>query len=527
MKVLISDKLSEKGIEVLRQAGDIEVEVNTDLEPADLIKVIGDYEGLIIRSGTKVTREVIEAAGKLKAVARAGVGVDNVDVDAATERGIVVMNTPGGNTVSTAEHTMALMLSLPRSIPRADQSLREGRWDRKKYMGVQLYGKTLGIVGLGRIGSEVAMRARAFGMKTIACDPFTSPEQASRLGVELVEMDGILSRSDYITVHTPITSETRHMISDDQFAEMKDGVRIVNCARGGIIDEAALLRAIESGKVAGAALDVYENEPPTGNPLLSRDEVVATPHLGASTREAQVEVAIEAAEQMVEVLRGGAACNAVNLPPVDSETYQRIRPYVLLAEKMGALQAQIVEGNLKSVRIDCSGDDMPSQLAPITAAMLKGLLERGRLGEVNYINSPLMARRAGIEVVESRSLTPENYLNLIRIEVETSKGKSSAEGTLFGKVDPRIVRINGYHVDAVPEGTMMLLCGHSDEPGIIGKIGTVLGAHSINIAGMTLGRREAGEREISVMNIDAVVPPEVLEEIRAIVAVDEVRLIRL
>lgn len=393
-------------------------------------------------------------------------------------------------------------------------------------MGTQVYGKTLGIVGLGRIGGEVARRALGFGMKIVARDPFTTPEQARRLGVEPVDLDELLARSDFITVHVPLTAETRHMISTEQFSRMKKGARVVNCARGGIIDEAALLEAIESGRLAGAALDVYEDEPPLESPLLGREEVVATPHLGASTKEAQVEVAIEAAEQMVEVLKGGVARNAVNLPPVDSETYRRLKPFFVLAEKIGALHGHSVEGNIQSVLVDCSGEDMPDQLALVTAALLKGLLEPGRRGEVNYVNSLLIAQRAGIKVVESRSHARGNYTNLIRVEVETSKGTSTIDGTLFGVSDPRIVNMDGYHVDAVPIGPM-LLCWHKDEPGIVGKIGTILGACGVNIASMTMGRKETGGRELSILNMDSAVGPEVLQQIDSIEAVSEVRHIQL
>ncbi|MCK4262042.1 phosphoglycerate dehydrogenase, partial [bacterium] len=447
MKVLVSDPLSEEGLEILKKEKDIEVKVATKLSTDELKKRIKDADALIVRSGTNVTTELIQAGSSLKVIGRAGVGVDNVDVEAATEKGVIVMNSPGANTISTAEHTVALLLSLSRNIPQAYLSLKQKKWERKKFMGVEVFNKTLGIVGLGRIGGEVAKRALAFGMRVVGYDPYIRSEAAMRAGVELVEIRDLLSRSDYITVHVPLTDETRHLIGKKEFEVMKEGVRIINCARGGIIDESALYEAIKKGKVAGAAFDVFEREPPVDNPLLEFDSVVASPHLGASTEEAQVGVAVDIAGQIIDFLKKGIIRNAVNLPFVEPETFEELKPYCRLAEKLGSLESQLVEGRMKEVRIDCAGEDLVGNMATITAAVLKGVFEPVLKESVNYVNAPVIAKKRGVKVVESKSSQAEDYTSLIRVELETDKSQISAAGVLFGRNDARVVRINSYHVD--------------------------------------------------------------------------------
>ena len=512
MKILVADALSKHGVEILEGEDKLTVDVKTGLPMDELLGCIFDYDGLIVRSKTKVTKEVISAGKNLKVIGRAGVGVDNVDVDSATEHGIIVMNAPAGNTISTAEHTMAMMLAMSRNVPRAVFSLMEGKWEKKKFIGVELFGKVLGIIGLGRIGSEVAKRAIAFGMRVVGHDPYIPPETVRRIGVEPVALDDLLSKADYITVHVPLTSETRHFIGEKAFKQMKDGVRVINCARGGLVDEKALYDAIKDGKAAGAVLDVFEEEPPVNNPLIGLDELVATPHLGASTEEAQVGVAVDIARQMVDFFKSGIIRNAVNLPSVEPETFEALKPYFKLAEKLGSLESQLVEGRIKVAKIDYTGEDLTGKISVITPAFLRGLLEPVLKEAVNYVNAPVIAKKRGIKVVESKSSQVEDYANLLRVEIETDKSKASAAGTLFGKKDARIVRINDYRVDAVPEGCM-LLCSHEDKPGIVGQIGVVLGKVNINIAGMTLGRRARGGKEMTVLNVDSQVPEEVRSEI--------------
>ncbi|MCD5390635.1 phosphoglycerate dehydrogenase [candidate division NPL-UPA2 bacterium] len=526
MKVLVSDPLSEEGLEILKKEEDIEVEVATKLAPEELKAKIKDADALIVRSGTKVTRDLIQAGNRLRVIGRAGVGVDNVDVEAATEKGVIVMNSPGANTISTAEHTVALLLSLSRNIPQAYLSLKQKKWERKKFMGVEVYGKVLGIIGLGRIGGEVAKRAQVLGMEVIAYDPFLSPERAKRLDVKLLGLKELLGQADYITVHTPLTDETEHLIGPKEFKLMKDGMKIINCARGGIVDEKALYEAMKSGKVAGGALDVYEEEPPFDSPLMELDNLVLTPHIGASTEEAQRKVAIEIAHQVVDALKGRTLRNAVNVSSIEPEIYEEIKPYLSLAEKLGCLEAQLLKGRIVRVGIKYSGEVIEYDLAPITLAILKGLLE-SVLGEtVNYVNARLIAREREIEVIETKSERLEDFANLISLEVETPQARGSVSGTLFGRSDARIVRLNGYHLDAVPVG-YMLVCAHEDKPGIIGRIGTILGAQGINIAAMTLGRKEKGGREVTVLNLDSSVPKSTLKDIENIKEIFEVRLARL
>ena len=526
IRVLISDSLSKEAIDILEKEKEFKVDVNTKLTPEELKKVIKDYDALLVRSATKVTKDIINAADRLKIIGRAGVGLDNVDVDAASKKGIIVVNTPGGNTISTAEHTFSMMLALSRNIALADLSMKKGEWERKKFMGVELYGKTLGVVGLGRIGTEVAKRAVSFEMKVLAYDPFLSADKAKDLGIELVDLKRLFSESDYITVHTPLTDVTKHLISDKEFGIMKKGVRVLNCARGGIIDEDALVKAIESGKVAGAALDVYENEPPKDSKLLKMEKVVLTPHLGASTEEAQVNVAIDVANTVRDALLNRGVRNAVNMPSVDPEIYKVIEPYLKLAENIGAIQAQIVDGHVKRVKIRYVGDLLKYDLSPFTVSIMKGMLTPILQETVNFVNALVIAKERGINVIESKTAEIQDFASLIIVEVETDKARSSIYGTLFTKVDPRIVKINEFWVDCVPEGNMLVVF-NKDVPGIIGQVGTIFGKNSINVASVSFGREEKGGRAVSVWNVDSVVPKKVLDEIRGAKNVEGIKLVKL
>ncbi|MDD5428242.1 MAG: phosphoglycerate dehydrogenase [Candidatus Omnitrophica bacterium] len=525
-KVLISDALSKEAVDILEKEKEFKVDVNTKLTPDELKKVIKDYDALLVRSATKVTKDVIAAADKLKIVGRAGVGLDNVDVEAASKKGIIVVNTPAGNTISTAEHAFSMLLALSRKIPQADLSVKKGEWDRKKFMGVEVYGKTLGIVGLGRIGTEVAKRALSFGMKVLAYDPFLSADKAKDLGIELVDLTTIYKNADYITVHTPLTEETKHMISDKEFALMKKNVRLINCARGGIIDEEALVKAIESGKVAGAAFDVFEAEPPKNSKLSKLDKVVLTPHLGASTEEAQVNVAIDVANTVRDALLGRGVKNAVNVPSVDPEMYKVLEPYLKLAENIGSMQTQLVDGHIKKVKIRYVGDLLKYDLSPFTATIMKGMLKPILQETVNFVNSLVIAKERGITVIESKTAEIQDFASLIWVEVETDKVISSICGTLFTKVDPRIVKINDFYVDFVPEGNMLMVF-NKDVPGIIGHIGTIFGKNKINVASVSFGREEKGGRAVSVWNVDSDVPKKVLDEIKSSKNVYELKLVKL
>jgi len=526
LRILISDPLAKEGVELLQAEKSFKVDVKLKLPPEELKKIIKDYDALLVRSGTKVTKDIIEKANKLKVIGRAGVGLDNVDLSAASKRGIIVMNTPGGNTISTAEHTMSLMLALSRNIPQADVSTKQGKWERKKFMGVELHGKTLGIIGLGRIGGEVAKRAKTFGMKVLVYDPFLSLDKVEELGIVSAELDAIFKASDYITVHTPLTDETKHIIGKKTIDKMKKGVRIVNCARGGIIDETAVVYGIKSGKIAGAAFDVYEKEPPKDSPLIGCENIILTPHLGASTEEAQVNVAVDIANSAKDALLGCGIRNAVNVPCVDAELYKVLHPYAELSEKMGSLAAQIASGRISQINIKYSGDIAKYGSSPLTVAVVKGALTPILQETVNYVNSLIVAKERGIKVKESKSMELEEYANLVTVEVKTDKGSVSVVGTLFTKTDARIVKVNEFHVDAIPEG-YMLVAHNIDVPGIIGKIGTILGNNKINIAAMTFGREKPGGKTLSVLNVDSAVPENVLSEIRKAKNILDATLIKL
>ena len=527
IKVLIADKLSEDGITLLKQEPGLAVDIKTGLLPKDLAEIIGPYEGLVVRSATKVTAEVIAKADRLKVIGRAGVGLDNVDAEAATKRGIIVMNVPAGNTISTAEHTMSMLMALARRIPQAYASLRSGQWERSKFVGTELFGKTLGIIGLGKIGTEVAKRAQVFGMHVIAYDPFLSSERAQQLEIQLTDLKTVYKNADFITVHTPLTAETRHLIGEKEIAAMKKGVRLINCARGGIIDEQALHQAIVSGHVAGAALDVFEQEPPPkDHPLLGLEQVISVPHLGASTQEAQLNVAIEVAKQVADALLGRGIRNAVNMPSVDAQTLRVLQPYLVLGERLGSLASQLSGGKVAEVRVTYVGEVTAHDTSPVTLAILKGILAPMVGENVNYVNASLIASERGIKVVEAKASRTEEFANLLALDVRSDGETLALHGTLSARREPRIVKIDRYFVEATTEGFMLIL-KNEDKPGLIGALGTLLGEAKINIAGMSNGRDKPGGTAITVVNIDNAVPSAVLEKVRKLRHVLDAKLIKL
>jgi D-3-phosphoglycerate dehydrogenase len=514
-RVLISDKLESGGIDLLQDAG-LEVDNRPGLTGSSLQEALQSAEGVIVRSGTRITAELLESPGKLKAIVRAGVGVDNIDVAAATRKGIVVMNTPGGNTVSTAEHTITMMMALSRHIPAADASVHQGKWERNKFVGTQLAGKTLGVVGLGRIGREVARRAAGLDMKVVGYDPFLSPDRAAQLGIESVtDLAGLLPRCDYLTVHTPLTEETRNLIGARELASMRKGARILNCARGGIVAEEALVEALRSGHLAGAALDVFVQEPPApDHPLLSLANVVTTPHLGASTTEAQESVALEAAQLLIDFLTKGVVGFAVNMAAVDRTELEELRMYVDIARRLGLLQAQMAQGAIQRAELHYRGEVARRSTRLITAAFTAGLLEYRLAQNVNIVNAELLARERGIDIVEQLSPKKGDFGTLIRSEVTTEKKTYTASGTLFGNQYLRLVQLGPYHLDTFMDG-IMLLFTHRDVPGLIGFIGTIFGKHRVNIAQMTVGRQMPGGEAIAVLNLDNQPPEAALQEVRA------------
>ncbi|GIW42076.1 MAG: D-3-phosphoglycerate dehydrogenase [Candidatus Binatia bacterium] len=527
-RVLVSDRLAPQGLEILRSHPEIEVDEVEGLGPKELAERIEPYHALVVRSGTKVTAEVLERARSLRVIGRAGIGVDNIDVAAATSRGIVVMNTPGGNNVTTAEHALALLLASARSIPQAVASLKAGRWERGRFVGTEVCNKVLGIVGLGNIGKLVAERAQGLKMRVVAYDPYTPPETAARLGVHLCELDELLATADFISIHTPLTEETRGLIGEEAFAKMKRGVRIVNCARGGIVDEDALARAIRSGVVAGAALDVFAQEPPPpDHPLLQLEQVIATPHLGAATDEAQVNVAVAVAKQIVEYLTEGVIQNAVNVPSISAELLEVLSPYLRLGEILGRFQAQLLQGAPREVTVEYAGEVAEYNVAPITLSVLFGFLSRiVESGTVNYVNAPHLARERGIEVREERTTQPKGYQNLVTVRVRTTRESHEVAGAIFGRNVARLVKIDGFYLEAVPEGHILLL-HNRDVPGVVGAVGTILGRAQINIARLELGREQVGGMAISLVHVDEPVPESVLAEVRRLPQVVSARLISL
>ncbi len=508
-KILVCGNLSETGMKILEQADGIELDRRGELKEEELLEIIANYDGVIVRSDTKITAPVIAIGDKLKVLGRAGTGVDNIDVIAATQRGIVVMNTPGGNTVTTAEHALALMVSLARNVAQATASMKAGKWEKKKFSGVELLDKVLGIVGMGRIGSIVASRAIGFGMRPICFDPYLTREAAAKLNVELVSLDDLYARADFITVHTPMTTETKNIINKDAFAKMKNGVRVINCARGGLINENDLFDAIKSGKVAGAALDVFVEEPVSADhPLLKLDQVICTPHLGASTAEAQINVAVAIAEQMRDFFATGTIRGAVNASSVNPEVLAQVKPYIELGEKIGSFQGQAFGHNVKKIHIDYSGDVVEYDVKLITQAILVGLLAPTS-ERVNFVNAALVAEERGVRISEARSRRATDFASMVEVTMETEEQQSRVAGALLGEKDLRIVRVNGFNLEAIPKGHM-LLCTNRDVPGVLGKFCSLLGENNINIGRLYLGRKEVGGTAIMLSQIDTSASDELI-----------------
>lgn len=510
-KVLVADKLSPAALEVFAKRG-IDAEVKVGLQRDELLAVIADYDGLAVRSATKATEKVIAAAKQLKVIGRAGIGVDNVDVKAATARGIIVMNTPFGNAITTAEHAISLMLALARHIPRADATTKGGKWAKSEFEGVEITGKCLGIIGCGNIGAIVADRAHGLRMKVIAFDPYLSPERAAELGVEKVELDALLQRSDFITLHTPLTEKTRNIVSAEAIAKMRDGVRIINCARGGLIDEQALFDALQSGKVAGAAIDVYEVEPAKENVLFGAQNTICTPHLGASTREAQENVAIQIAEQMSDFLLTGAIANALNFPSISAEESPTLAPFVKLADQLGSFAGQIIETALEGVSIEYIGPVADMNTKALTAAALAGVL-RPFLADVNMVSAPVLAKERGVKLEEVSRGQEGPYETYIRLSVDTERRTRTVAGTVFSDGKPRIIQVDDIDMEA-ELGAHMLYTENLDKPGHIGALGTVLGAAQMNIATFNLGRKQAGGKAIALLEVDQPIADNVLAKVR-------------
>jgi len=518
-KVLISDKMDPRAAQIFRERG-VEVDEITGKTKDELIAIVGDYDGLAIRSSTKVTKEVLAAAKNLKVVGRAGIGVDNVDIPAASAQGVVVMNTPFGNSITTAEHAVALLFALARDLPEADRSTQAGKWEKNRFMGVEVTGKTLGLIGAGNIGSIVADRALGLKMKVVAYDPFLTPERAVEMGVEKVELDDLLRRADFITLHTPLTDSTRNILSAEALAKTKKGVRIVNCARGGLIDEAALKAALDSGQVAGAALDVFQTEPAKDSPLFGTPGFISTPHLGASTNEAQVNVAIQVAEQMADYLVSGGVTNALNMPSLSAEEAPKVKPYLALAEKLGSLVGQLAQGNIVRVAVEVEGAAAELNPKPITGAVLAGLM-RVYSDTVNMVNAPHIARERGLDVREVRHDWEGDYATLVRVTIKDEGGERSVAGTLFANAAPRLVEMFGIKVEADLAGRMLYIV-NEDAPGFIGRLGTTLGQGNVNIGTFHLGRRQTGGEAVLLLSVDQSVDG-VLGEVQALPGVKTVR----
>jgi D-3-phosphoglycerate dehydrogenase / 2-oxoglutarate reductase len=514
-KVLIADSIAQRGIEELAADAALEVVVLTGQSEAQLVQLVPEFSAIVVRSQTKVTAPILQAGSRLRVVGRAGVGVDNVDVEAATRRGVIVMNTPGGNTISTAEHAFSLLLSVARKIPQAHANLQSGKWDRKQFEGAELYNKTLGIIGMGRIGSELSRRAIAFGMRVLAYDPYLSSSRARSLQVELIEeLDELLPLADFLTLHTPLTPETRHLLNAARLAKTKRGVRLINCARGGLIDETALLESLGNGQVAGAALDVFETEPlPADSPLRGIPNLILTPHLGASTVEAQESVGIEIAQAIRAALLEGTIRNAINMPNLDAKTLAIVGPHLRFGEKLGRFLSQVSPRRVENLHINYSGKVNEVDTTAITRSILKGFLLLAGGDDVNEVNAPAFAETLGMEVTESRLSAPGDYTDLLELSAAAEGKTVSVAGAFFGAT-PRIVSINNRPVEARPHGVVLVL-ENTDRPGMVGRIGTLLGAHGVNIATMSLSRNQAGGRALTVLNLDTAPPPELLAEIAA------------
>ncbi len=527
MKVLISDNLSQAGVDVLEKSG-FEVDVNTGLSPEELKEIIGDYEGLVIRSATQVTADLLEAAHKLEVVGRAGIGLDNVDILAASQKGIVVMNAPDGNATTAAEHAIAMMMALSRNIPRACQSMKEGKWEKKKFMGREVTGKIFGVVGIGRIGGIAASRAQGLKMKTIAYDPHMPKEMADKIGVELVSLEELAKRSDYISVHVPFTTETKNLVSIQFFENMKSDGMFIDCARGGVCDEAALYEALLNNKIGGAALDVFGTEPTSleNCPLLGLDNFICTPHLGASTSEAQESVALIIAEQLSDYLLKGAVTNAVNVPSVSDDVLAQVGPYLTLGEMLGSFHMQIAKGGVEEVNIEYSGELAELNTSPITVAFLKGLFTPILKDAVNFVNAPIIAKDRGIRVVESKSDQADDFINTLSVKVTTSEGEDVLVGTVFGHNEPRLVRINDFRLEALPSGSMLLVY-NKDVPGVIGALGTTLGNAGVNISRMTVGREEESNQNVILLSTDELTSKELLEKVLSLKNVADAQILDL
>lgn len=525
-RILVSDPISDEGLKELRKRNDVFLDTRTKAKEEELQAIIHQYDALLVRSQTRVTKNLLSRAENLKVIGRAGVGVDNIDVEAATERGIVVINAPDGNTISTAEHTMAMIMACARHIPQAYRSLAAGKWERKKFKGVELKEKTLGIVGVGRIGTEVVKRAKAFGMHVAAYDPFLSEERANKMGIQKMELHEVIRRADFITVHTPLTKDTRHLLSEREFAAMKTGVRIVNCARGGIIDENALLRAIEAGKVAACALDVFEIEPPLEHPLLQRPEVVATPHLGASTAEAQTNVAIDVCREVMHVLGRQPFKNAVNLPNIAPEVFEKLKPYMVLADQIGKMSVQLVKGVPVQIHVTYGGALNDTETEPLTRALLKGVLAHHFGNEVNDVNVLHLMRLHDLSYSVEKSSKSRGFQSLITVTLKTEQEERTIAGTVLNGYGVRIITIDGDSVDLVPEKHMLLI-RHYDKPGVIGQVGSVLGKHEVNIGTMQVGREHIGGKAMMILTIDRSLPAGVKEKLLELDDIEVVRAVNL
>jgi D-3-phosphoglycerate dehydrogenase / 2-oxoglutarate reductase len=515
MKVLVSDKFSAEGLRVFEQAKGIELAYHPGISSADLLLAVADADALVVRGGTQVTEEVFQAAGKLKVVGRAGIGIENMDMEAANRRGVVVMNTPFGSTTTTAEHTIAMLMALARQIPEASHSTKSGLWEKNRFLGVEIAGKTLGVIGAGKIGRLVVERALGLKMRVIVFDPYLAEDRVRQMGAEPADFDELLARSDFLTLHIPLNTETTNLLNDETLARLKPECRIINCATGGLIDEQALARAIREGRVAGAAIDVFAKEPPEpDNPLLGLEQVICTPHLRAATLDAQVNVTVQMAQQIVDFLRGGIVVNALNVPSISADLLAVMRPYVELAERLGSFQVQLFAKGLQKITIEYAGSVTGHPTEPLTLALLKGLLTPIVGSMVNYVNAPHLARERGIRVVEAKSSSTDGFANMIRLSVAGTDGESSVCGAVFSERDYRIVQVDGYHVEAIPEGHILVL-HNDDRPGVIGFIGQVLAEARINIAMMNLSRRKIKGKAISLINVDSRIPEEVLDTLRS------------
>ncbi len=525
-KILISDAVDKKSVLLLEQEG-FDVTYSPGISSDELYKIIDQFSGLIVRSSTQVTAKLIERMDNMEVIGRAGAGIDNIDIDAATRKGIIVMNTPGGNTISTAEHTMALMLSMCRHIPQANQSMREGKWDRKKYSGTELNNKTLGIIGLGKVGKEVALRAKAFGMNLIGFDPVLSSEVASKIGVKLVDLNELFRSSDIITVHVPLSNETKNLISKESLSKCKKGVKIINCARGGIVNEQDLLSALESSIVSSAAFDVYTTEPPDfNNELFKNSKIITTPHLGASTEEAQEKVAIQIAEQIIDLFKGNEIKGAVNAASIQTAGVPEIKPFIKLAESLGLMHAQLIKGKIKNIDINCSGELLHKHSTVISAAVQKGFLSFLRDEPINLINAPFISKEAGIVINEINSGSNSNYKNLITVNFNTDNESRILAGTVFGNNEIRIIKFDDYFVETKPEGNLLIYL-NEDKPGKLAAVGKILAENNINIAGLSLGRKEAGKIALTIISIDSAIDENTLKSIEEINGIFDVKLLLL